>query len=91
MFGYAHIFPFFIVVCNHLKCYTTYDHFVICALCENKKLKKLMNLKNVNNLWIKEWIDNGPSKWWHCDCQTYKVRNVDPKKCHSDVKIKTKE
>jgi hypothetical protein len=45
MFGYAHIFSFFIVVCNHLKCYTTYDHFITCALCENKKLNKLMNQK----------------------------------------------
>jgi hypothetical protein len=45
MFGYAHNFSSFIVVCNHLKCYTTYDHFIICTLCENKQLKKLINQK----------------------------------------------
>jgi hypothetical protein len=40
MFGHAHIFLFFIVVCIHLRCYTTSDvHLVKCVLYEKKQLK----------------------------------------------------
>jgi hypothetical protein len=46
MFGHAHIFSSFIVICTHLKCYTTSDvQLITCALCEKKKLKKLMDQK----------------------------------------------
>ncbi len=45
MFGHPHNFLCFIVTSIHLKCYTTSDvHHIICALYE-KKLKKLMNQK----------------------------------------------
>jgi hypothetical protein len=40
MFGHAHIFFFFIVVCIHLTCYTTSDvHLIIYVLYEKKQLK----------------------------------------------------
>jgi hypothetical protein len=46
MFGHAHIFFSFIVACTHLKCYITNDvHLIMCALCEKKILKDLMNQK----------------------------------------------
>jgi hypothetical protein len=39
-------FLFFIVACTRLKCYITNDvHFIMCALCEKKKLKDLVNQK----------------------------------------------
>ncbi len=44
MFGHAHIFISFIVICTHLRCYITSDvHLMMCALCEKKQLKDLVN------------------------------------------------
>jgi len=49
MFGHAHIFLCFIVVCIHLGCYTTSDvHLIISALYENKLLKEFVNQKRKN-------------------------------------------
>jgi len=46
MFGHAHIFFSFIMVCTHLKCYITSDvHLIIYALCEKKWLKELEDKK----------------------------------------------
>jgi hypothetical protein len=47
-----HIFLFsFIVVCIHLMCYTiNYAHFIMCALCEKKQSKKLVDQKKKNVL-----------------------------------------
>jgi hypothetical protein len=46
MFGQARVFFSFIVACTCLKCYITNDvHLIMCASCEKKKLKDLMNHK----------------------------------------------
>jgi len=46
MFGHVHSFFSFIVVFTHLRCYTTSDfHLITCALCEKKKLKKIVDQK----------------------------------------------
>ncbi len=44
---HTHIYIFsFIVVCTHLMRYTTnYVHFIMCALCEKKQSKKLVDQK----------------------------------------------
>jgi hypothetical protein len=44
MFKHGHIFVSFIVIYIHLKCYTISDvHLIMCALCENKQLKELID------------------------------------------------
>jgi hypothetical protein len=49
MFGHAHIVLCFIVVCIHLRCYTTSDvHFIICELYEKKLLREFVNQKRKN-------------------------------------------
>jgi hypothetical protein len=51
MFGHAHIFSSFIVICTHLKCYTTSDvQLITCALCEKKILKEAVDKKMKNIL-----------------------------------------
>jgi len=46
MFEHAHIFFFFIVICIHLRCYIIRDvHLIMCALCDKKRLKDLVNQK----------------------------------------------
>jgi hypothetical protein len=38
------IFKKLIMVCTHLRCYITSDvHLIMCALCEKKQLKDLLN------------------------------------------------
>jgi len=44
-------FSSFIVICTHLKCYTTSDvQLITCALCEKKRLKELVDKKMKNIL-----------------------------------------
>jgi len=58
-------FPLFIVVCIHLKCYTSHIHLIMCALCENTWLTKLLDLKKKDVLfssmffflWLKFYFD----------------------------------
>jgi len=38
-----------------------------------------------------EWIHCGLLKWWHYVCHTQKMKNVDSKKYHSDIKFKIKK
>jgi len=69
MFEHAHFFFSLIVVFNHLSCYTTSDvHFIMCALCEKKWLKELMDPKKKDVLfssmfflcfffWLKKYFD----------------------------------
>jgi hypothetical protein len=46
MFKHGHVFVSFIVICIQLKCCTTSDvHLIMCALCENKQLKELIDQK----------------------------------------------
>lgn len=41
-----HFFFYFIMICSHLKCYTPNNvHLIMCASCEKKQLKQLMNRK----------------------------------------------
>ncbi len=52
-FKHAHIFFSFIVVCIHLKCYTTNDvHFIIDALCEKRNLQKIVDQKKKDVLFF---------------------------------------
>jgi hypothetical protein len=47
MFGHEHIFLSFIIVCTQtLRCYiTSVVYLIMCALCEKKQLKDLVNQK----------------------------------------------
>jgi hypothetical protein len=57
MFGHAHIFSSFILVCIHLKCYITNDvHFIMCALCEKK--------------WLKKWVDQKKKMHYFFQCSS---------------------
>jgi hypothetical protein len=49
----------FVVVCIHIKCYITNDvHFIMCALCEKKWLKKLVDQKRKNVLFSSMFFYN---------------------------------
>jgi hypothetical protein len=49
MFGHAHFFLSLIVLCTHLRCYTTSDVYIVMyILCKTKQLKELMNQKRKN-------------------------------------------
>jgi hypothetical protein len=55
MFGHAHIFFSFIVICTHLRCYITIDVYVT-LLCEMKWLKNLVHQKMMDILFPKYYF-----------------------------------